>query len=101
AGADEATAVTFAKDVKIDGKKLPAGSYALFVIPSKDKWTLVFNSVAEQWGAYSYDSKKDVLRVDVTPKENAHVEELTFVNTGKTVELQWEKLSAPFTVSKS
>ncbi|MEM6733568.1 MAG: DUF2911 domain-containing protein, partial [Myxococcota bacterium] len=67
AGADEATAVTFSKAVKINGKALPAGSYAFFAIPNKDKWTLVFNSQAEQWGAYSYDSSKDVLRVDVAP----------------------------------
>ena len=33
AGANEATKITFSTDVKIDGKKLKAGSYGFFAIP--------------------------------------------------------------------
>src|SRR5689334_23112914 len=33
AGANSATKITFSKDVKIDGKPVPAGSYSFFVIP--------------------------------------------------------------------
>lgn len=100
AGADEATAVTFGSAVTIDGKELPAGSYALFAIPGEKKWTLVFNTVAEQWGAYSYDASKDALRVEVTPKKSKHTEALDFVKSGNTIELRWGKLAVPFTVKK-
>lgn len=98
-GSDEATAISFSDDVKIEGKSLAAGTYALFAIPTEKKWTLVFNSAAEQWGAYSYEAKKDALRVDVTPKPTDHVEELTFVNAGNAIELRWEKLAVAFSVS--
>ncbi len=99
-GADEATAITFDSAVKIDGKTLPAGTYAFFAIPGEKKWTLIFNTVAEQWGAYSYDQSKDALRVEVTPKKAKHTEALDFTSSGKTIELRWGKLAVPFIVSK-
>ncbi|MDP4265367.1 MAG: DUF2911 domain-containing protein, partial [Bacteroidota bacterium] len=49
-GADEATIFTTDKDITINGKKLAAGKYSLFVIPGKDKWTYIFNSQTGQWG---------------------------------------------------
>jgi hypothetical protein len=50
AGADEATLFTTDKDITINGKKLAAGTYSLFLIPTKDKWTYIFNSQTGQWG---------------------------------------------------
>nr|WP_262709019.1 DUF2911 domain-containing protein [Sphingobacterium daejeonense] len=35
---------------QLKDKKLPAGTYALFTIPGKDEWTIVFNNNAKQWG---------------------------------------------------
>src|SRR5512146_2489926 len=52
AGANEATKITFSTDVMVEGKKLSAGSYGFFVIPGKKEWTLIFNKVADQWGAF-------------------------------------------------
>ncbi|MDA7804395.1 DUF2911 domain-containing protein, partial [Crocinitomix sp.] len=45
AGANDATAITFGQDVSIDGKKVAAGTYALFIIPqaSPANWTVVLN----------------------------------------------------------
>ncbi|MEL6545108.1 MAG: DUF2911 domain-containing protein [Myxococcota bacterium] len=100
AGADEATAVSFSKAVKIEGKSLAAGTYALFAIPGEKEWTLVFNKQAEQWGAYSYDESKDALRVKVKPKATKHTEALDFVKAGESIELRWGKLAVPFSVSK-
>ncbi len=37
AGANEATKITFGTDVKINGKKLKAGSYSFFAIPTHKK----------------------------------------------------------------
>jgi Protein of unknown function (DUF2911) len=64
-GANEATEIEFYRDIKIDGKKLPKGRYTLYAIPSTDKWTLVLNKETDTWGAFGYDTKKDVLRTDV------------------------------------
>jgi hypothetical protein len=38
-GANMATKLSFSDDVKIGGKDLKAGTYALFTIPGKDEWT--------------------------------------------------------------
>jgi hypothetical protein len=70
-GANSATKITFSTDVKLDGNDIPAGTYALFTIPGADKWTVIINKGAKQWGAYSYDQKLDVVRFDVTPIELA------------------------------
>ena len=105
AGANEATKITFAADVKINGKKLRAGSYSFFVIPTEKKWTLIFNKVADQWGAFEYNDVEDALRVEVTPeKENNCWQEWLAYTITKTsdknavVRLEWEKLKVPFNV---
>ena len=102
-GANEATTIQFSDDVWINGQKLAKGLYSLHTIPSAGDWTVIFNSVAEQWGSYSYDEKKDTLRVKVTPQPAEHREWLTFeipemtTDTAKVV-LRWEKIAVPFTV---
>jgi len=62
-GANNATTIETSGDIMIGGKKLKAGKYSVFTIPSKDKWTVIVNSVSDQWGAYKYDESKDVFRV--------------------------------------
>ena len=105
AGANEATKITFAADVKINGKKLKAGSYSFFAIPTEKKWTLIFNKVADQWGAFEYNDVEDALRIEVTPeKENNCWQEWLAYTITKTsdktavVRLEWEKLKVPFTI---
>ena len=63
-GANEATEITFTNDVKVAGNKLKAGTYTIFTIPEKEKWTVIFNSELGQWGAYSYDPTKNVLEIE-------------------------------------
>jgi hypothetical protein len=99
AGADEATTITFDRDVKIEGQALPKGTYALFAIPTATTWTLIFNKTAKQWGAFDYDVKQDALRVTVTPRAGENVEALDFVIEGDAVVLRWEKLAVPFKVA--
>jgi Protein of unknown function (DUF2911) len=63
-GANEATVIKFSKDVNIAGKLLKSGTYTLFTIPEKDKWTIIFNQDVGQWGL-SYDEKKNIMTVPV------------------------------------
>lgn len=99
AGADEATTITFSGDVTIEGQPLPAGTYSLFTIPTQETWTVIFNKVANQWGAYDYDDSQDALRVQVQPTTGDHVEELTFSVEGSSVVLAWEALRVAFDVA--
>jgi len=62
-GANEATEIKVYQDITIGGKKLKAGTYALFSIPNQEEWTLIFNSDLDFWGAYSYKEQNDVLRI--------------------------------------
>ena len=102
-GANEATTINFSDDVLINGQKLPKGTYAFFTIPGKDSWSLVFNSQAEQWGAFTHDKTKDVLTVMAKPEAAPFREWMDFeipemtTDTAKIV-LRWEKIAVPFTV---
>lgn len=103
-GANEATTISFSTPVQVDGHDVPAGKYALFAIPGKDKWTLVLNKKAEQWGAYFYKQEEDLLRFDVKPQAGPATEWMSFSITpaseaSATVEMNWESLRVPFTVS--
>jgi Protein of unknown function (DUF2911) len=103
AGANEATTINFSTDVIIEGKSLPAGKYGFFTIPNKDSWTLIFNKVADQWGAFQYNEAEDALRVTVKPESNNFQEWLayTITKTGDksaVVSLEWEKLKVPFKI---
>ena len=64
-GANEATEITTTKNIQLNGTLLKAGTYSLFTIPQKDKWTIIINSEVGLWGAYTYNSKLDVMRFDV------------------------------------
>jgi hypothetical protein len=104
AGADEATKFTFSTEVMIEGKRLPAGSYSFFAIPEQKGWTLIFNKVADQWGAYEYNEAEDAIRIKVTPvKLNTSQEwlvyEFTDMKTNSAViNLKWENLRVPFRI---
>lgn len=64
-GANEATEITVTKNVQVHGTLLKAGTYSLFTIPQKDKWTIIINSEVGLWGSYNYNMKLDVMRFDV------------------------------------
>ena len=91
AGANEATVFEVSKDVKVEGKALPAGKYGFFAVMNKDVWTLIFNRKAQQWGAYDYKESEDVLRVDVKAKKaDKFSEKLTYkVEKDGDVSLLW------------
>lgn len=67
-GANENTEIKFYKRAKIGGKTIKPGTYSLFAIPNKDKWTLIVNKQTDRWGAFTYDETKDVLRTEVPVK---------------------------------
>ena len=103
-GANEATQFVVTDEVLINGQKLAAGSYSLHTVPTKDEWTIIFNSAANQWGSFRYDATKDTLRVKVKPEwvsENQEWLEYSIDpvtdNTAQ-VAIRWEKVRVPFTV---
>jgi hypothetical protein len=102
-GANEATVISFSKDVKVAGQALPAGKYSLFTIPGETEWTIIFNKEANQWGAYKYKKDDDALRIVVKPqKTDGLSERLAFeVDKEGKVSMKWEKLMVAFDVSSN
>ncbi len=106
AGANFTTFISFSTDVKINGKDLPAGKYALFVIPEKKEWTFIFDKNLRQFGAFLYTGKSDVLRVSSPVQKSRHIESLMYYfddlkfNEGNLV-LTWGDISTSFTISTS
>jgi len=104
AGANEATMFQVTDDVLINGQPLKAGTYSLETIPGKEEWTIILNSDPGQWGAFSYDAKKDALRVKTKPQAVADNQEWLIYSfdpvteNSATVNIRWEKVRVPFTV---
>jgi hypothetical protein len=102
-GANEATTLTLTHAAKVAGKDVPAGTYALFAVPGKERWTLVLNRKAKQWGAYFTDPKEDLLRFEVSPVAAPHAEWMTFAleavePAAVRVSWAWERLAFSFPV---
>src|SRR6478672_9030673 len=95
-GANAATKIKLTDTLTMEKHQLLPGEYALFTIPGPNEWTVILNQTAQQWGAYSYDSTKDVLRFKVKPgKLDKKMETFTiqfanaFVDHGD-LQLSWE-----------
>jgi hypothetical protein len=98
-GANNATKITFSKDVTFVDKPVPAGSYALFTIPATNgEWTVVLNKNADQPGiGREYKADMDLLRVKVRAQPAPFRERLAFLfsnfDEDKTsLDIEWEKL---------
>ena len=95
AGANNATEITFDKDVKFGGKEVKAGTYTLFATPNEKEWTIILNSELKQWGAYKYEEikGKDVVHVTVPVKKlDDVVEKLTYRFTDKNaLVIEWDQ----------
>ena len=85
-GANEATEITFDKDVTVGGKPVKAGTYTLFTVPKETEWTVILNGQLKQWGAFDYEKykDKDVAQFTVpSSKTSSVVEKLTYSFTPK------------------
>ncbi|HUC84889.1 MAG TPA: DUF2911 domain-containing protein [Candidatus Acidoferrales bacterium] len=103
-GANSATKVTFSTAVKLEGHEIPAGSYALFTIPGADEWTVIINKNVNQWGAYTYDEKADLVRFTVNPVQlSEHIETFTIefnrlADESALMDLIWDQTVVPIKV---
>lgn len=104
-GANNIPNLTFEEEVSIQGHAVPAGTYGLFTIPNKDKWTVILSKNPKQWGSYQYKQEEDLLRFDVIPKKlNYKVETFTIAFENVTpkssdVTIAWENTQIAFTIT--
>lgn len=81
-GANDATVFTTDRDLELGGRTIPAGSYTLFTIPSRNGATLIINRETmrngEPLAGTDYDATQDFARIAMTTKTLATpVERLT------------------------
>ena len=102
-GANEPTTFTTATNIDIQGNQLAPGTYALWTIPGREKWTVMFNSEVPDWGVTlisggrktTYDPETDVFQIQL-PVENIDqsIERFTIEfreSNGLLLTLSWDK----------
>jgi hypothetical protein len=103
-GANEATEIEFYRDVKIGGKKILKGKYTLYAIVQPSEWTMILNKETDTWGAFKYDQKKDVVRVNVPVQQNGdNVDAFTMLfektAAGLNLNIAWDTILVSLPIS--
>jgi hypothetical protein len=103
-GANESTEIEFYQNVTIGGKEVAKGEYSIYCIPTATEWTFILNKDLDNWGAFKYNSKNDVVRVSVkTSNLDKEVESLSMyfakTTTGCNLVTVWDKTSASLPIS--
>jgi hypothetical protein len=82
-GANPATTLVTATNLKIGTLDVPAGTYTLFTLPSKDQWLFIVSKKTGEWGI-PYPEGDDLGRTPMTSKSAASSQEdmsISFENT--------------------
>lgn len=106
-GANARTVVTFSDDVKVAGKDLKAGTYAIFSIPQEKTWEVIFYTEYQGGGAPAeLDESKVAARVTVDVQEipmdiqsfTITIDDIT--SSEAVLGIMWERayVGVPFTV---
>lgn len=82
---------------------MKAGTYALFTIPGKEKWTIILNKAFNQWGSYGYDPAEDVCRFDAAVQETPEMVEAFAIiffesENGAQMIMAWDKTMVPVSI---
>ena len=90
-GANEATEITFYKDVNFGGKDVKAGTYTMYAIPGEKEWIVAISSQLNVWGAYFHKDENDIARVTVpVTKADKTFEEFTMAfGDDMTMHMAW------------
>ena len=82
-GANPATTLKTAVNLKIGTATVPAGTYTLYTLPSESTWKLIINKQTGQWGTV-YNESQDLARVDMrknTMPQHQEKMSISFENT--------------------
>ncbi|MDP2483973.1 MAG: DUF2911 domain-containing protein [Candidatus Palauibacterales bacterium] len=102
AGANDNTVFASSSAFTVGGKTLPAGRYALFMIPRRSgNWTVILSNQPNAWGAFSYNRAEDAVRFDVAPKAVPQTERLRYdfgdpSRDAVTLSMRWDRVEVSF-----
>ncbi|MCD9585482.1 DUF2911 domain-containing protein [Tenacibaculum maritimum] len=106
-GANANTKITFTDHITIGGKELKEGTYAIYTIPNKNSWEVIFYNDSSNWGVpEKWDETKVALRTSIKPTPiSTPVETFTITfdnlkNNAATLGILWDKtyVGIPFSV---
>lgn len=104
-GANNPTKIKFGEDVKLNGQPVPAGEYALYTVPGKDKWEVVLNKGLKNWGTDGYKPEEDVVRFEADASELPVTVESFMIMfddvkaQSMTMLLAWDKTIVPISIT--
>ena len=99
-GANAPTKIKFSDAVKLAGKDIPAGEYALFTIPTANEWTMIVSKDVKA-NANDYKQENDAARVTAKPATlPVAIETFTIALTdvkgaSATLNLMWDNTRVP------
>jgi hypothetical protein len=93
-GANSASILALDKDIEIGGKLVPAGTYSIWTLPTRDGVQLVVNQQRGQWGT-EYHPEQDLVRVPMTVSTVATPREdfaISLDGSGRTavLKIEWD-----------
>jgi hypothetical protein len=100
--ADTVARLTLSGPVELNGNRLGAGSYGLWMIPDSTAWTVIVSAKADAFHL-RYPEGQDVLRTTAATTRGEHVETLLFVfpavdGDSATLQLRWGTTVVPIRV---
>ncbi len=105
-GANASTKFKTDKDIKVNGKELKKGEYALYTIPGESEWTIIFHNNTSYWGVGGYKQEEDALRVTAKSMVLKDISIETFSidfqdlkNDGATMMLMWDNVIVPIEIA--
>jgi hypothetical protein len=103
-GANANTTISFSDDVVVEGNAVKAGTYAIYTIPNKNKWTVFLYSKTDNWGlpeewndtdvAAKFEAEANKLKNHV---ENFSLQIKDIMSDSAKLEISWEKTMLDFT----
>ncbi|MEZ0608076.1 DUF2911 domain-containing protein [Fibrella sp. WM1] len=104
-GANAATIIELAQDVRLGGNRLAKGRYSLYTIPTLTDWTVIINRRTGQWGV-SYKEDADIMRLTVPTRTYTPAAEQFFISFepqpgGVNMLLTWDETQAVVPIQKA
>jgi hypothetical protein len=93
-GANWATTLEADRPIRLNGTDVPAGKYAVWLVPRSDRWTVILDPDHRRFHNQKPDSTAQQIRIATASKDGPHVEMLTWSfpevsGDGATLQFQW------------
>lgn len=104
-GANAATLIELAQDVRLGGNRLAKGRYSLYTIPTPTDWTVIINRRTGQWGV-SYKEDADIMRLTAPTRTYTPAAEQFFISFepqpgGVNMLLTWDETQVVIPIQKA